>query len=212
VGGKTSDTQARLRSSFGSEKVKTLCIGPAGENLVRFAGVFSDNHAFGRDGGGAVMGSKNLKAIVVKGTKKVPLYDEKAFEEYIKNNILPKFKVSERVKVFGEHGTPGVFSIVNTQGILPTKNYQQGTFDDAEAIDGHAVKSVSIGRKSCYRCPVACRSYTKVQSGEYGGYETEGPEYETMFSFGSNLGNGNLGSIIAANKFCQDYGLDTIRK
>jgi aldehyde:ferredoxin oxidoreductase len=209
-GRKTSDTQAHLRSSFGSEKVKTLCIGPAGENLVRFAGVFSDNHAFGRGGSGAIMGSKNLKAIVVKGTKKVPLYDEKVFEEYIKDIILPKFKVSERVKVFGEYGTPGVFSIVNIQGILPTKNYQQGTFDAAEAIDGDAVKSVSISRKSCYRCPVACRSYTKVQSGEYGGYETEGPEYETMFSFGSNLGNANLESIIAANKICQDYGLDTI--
>jgi len=206
----TMETQEHLKCSPGSGVAKTVCIGPAGENLVRFAGVFSDSHALGRGGGGAVMGSKNLKAIVVKGTKQVPLADEKGFEEFIKDVILTRFKGSERVKSFGQYGTPGVFSIVNTFGILPTRNYRQGTFEDAEAIDGQAVKDASTGRKSCYRCPVACRSYTKVQSGEYAGYETEGPEYETMFSLGSNLGNANLGSIIAANRLCLQYGLDTI--
>jgi aldehyde:ferredoxin oxidoreductase len=206
----TIETQGHLKSALDDGNAKTICIGPAGENLVRFAGVFSDSHAMGRGGGGAVMGSKKLKAIVVKGTKQVPLADENGFEGYIKDVILPRFKVSERVKGFGQYGTPGVFSIVNNFGILPTRNYQEGTFDGAEAIDGQAVKGASISRKSCYRCPVACRSYTRVQSGEYEGYETEGPEYETMFSLGSNLGNANLGSIIAANKLCLQYGLDTI--
>ncbi len=139
-GKETIVTQEDLRSSLGSGDAKTLCIGPAGENLVRFAGVFSGTHALGRGGGGAVMGSKNLKAIVVKGAKGVPLADKKAFDEYIKGVILPKFKDSERVKSFGQYGTPGVFSIVNSFGILPTRNYRQGTFEDAEAIDGQAVK------------------------------------------------------------------------
>lgn len=206
----TIETQEHLLSSMGGRDAKVLCIGPAGENLVRFSSVFSDSHALGRGGGGAVMGSKNLKAIIVKGTKRVPLADEKAFEEYIKKGILPQFKVSEKAKIFGEYGTPGVLSIVNSFGILPTRNYQRGTFDDSDAINGQAVKNASISRKSCYRCPVGCRSYTRVHSGEYEGYETEGPEYETLFSFGSNLGNSNLGSIIAANKLCLLYGLDTI--
>lgn len=206
----TLETQQILQSRLGSREAKVACIGPAGENLVRFASVFTESHAFGRGGGGAVMGSKNLKALVVKGTQKVSLADEKAFEEYIQEIVLPKFKVSERVKKFGTYGTPGVLAIVNSQGILPTRNYLQGTFENAAAIDGEAVKEASIKHESCYRCPVACKPHTKVESGEYAGYETEGPEYETLFSFGSNLGNANLGSIIAANKLCQLYGLDTI--
>jgi aldehyde:ferredoxin oxidoreductase len=206
----TAETEELLQSNMGGREAKIACIGPAGENLVRYAGVFSESHACGRGGGGAVMGSKNLKAIIVQGTQKVPLADEKAFEEYIKEVILPKFRTSDRVKKFGAFGTPGVLAIVNSQGILPTRNYQQGTFEGAAAIDGQAVKEASIKHESCYRCPVACKPHTKMESGEYAGYETEGPEYETLFSFGSNLGNANLGSIVAANKLCQLYGLDTI--
>lgn len=206
----TLETQEILQSRIGSREVKVACIGPAGEKLVRYASVFSESHAFGRGGGGAVMGSKNLKAILVKGTQKVPLADEHAFEDYIKENILPKFKTSERVKRFGPYGTPGVLAIVNSQGILPTRNYLQGVFEGAAAIDGEAVKEASIKHETCYRCPVACKPHTRVESGEYAGYDTEGPEYETLYAFGSNQGNSNLGSIIAANKLCQLYGLDTI--
>lgn len=206
----TVETQELLLGAIGIRDTRAVCIGPAGEKLVRFAGVFSDSHALGRGGGGAVMGSKNLKAIIVKGTKSVPLAHEEAFEGYIRDEILPRFRISERAKNFGEYGTPGVLSIVNGFGILPTRNYQQGTFEGAESIDGQAVKDASISHKSCYRCPVACRAYTRVRSGEYEGSETEGPEYETLFALGSNLGNSNLGSIIAANKLCLRYGLDTI--
>ena len=206
----TLETQEILQSKMKTREAKVACIGPAGENLVRYASIFSESHACGRGGGGAVMGAKNLKAIVVQGTQKVPLADEGAFEGYIKNTILTKFRGSEKAKKFGAYGTPGVLAIVNTQGILPTRNYQQGTFEGAAAIDGEAVKQAAIRHESCFRCPVACRSYTRVESGEYAGSETEGPEYETLFSFGSNLGNANLGSIIAANKLCTRYGLDTI--
>ena len=206
----TAETEELLQSNMGGREAKIACIGPAGENLVRYASVFSESHACGRGGGGAVMGSKNLKAIIVRGTQKVPLANEKAFEEYIKEVILPKFRTSDRVKKFGAFGTPGVLAIVNSQGILPTRNYQQGIFEGAASIDGQAVKEASIKHESCYRCPVACKPHTKMESGEYAGYETEGPEYETLFSFGSNLGNANLGSIVAANKLCQLYGLDTI--
>jgi len=206
----TLETQEILQSRIGSREAKVACIGPAGEKRVRYASVFSESHAFGRGGGGAVMGSKNLKAIIVKGTQKVPLADEQAFEDYIKEIILPKFRTSERVKKFGPYGTPGVLAIVNSQGILPTRNYQKGVFEGAAAIDGEAVKEASIKHETCYRCPVACKPHTRVESGEYAGYDTEGPEYETLYAFGSNLGNSNLGSIIAANKLCQLYGVDTI--
>ncbi|MBU1209150.1 MAG: aldehyde ferredoxin oxidoreductase family protein [Proteobacteria bacterium] len=205
----TVETQEILQSKLGRE-ARVACIGPAGENLVRYASIFSESHALGRGGGGAVMGSKNLKAIIVQGTQKVPLADEGAFEGYIKNTILPKFRASEKAKKFGAYGTPGVLAVVNTQGILPTRNYQQGTFEGAAAIDGEAVKQAAIRHASCFRCPVACRSYTRVETGEYAGSETEGPEYETLFSLGSNLGNSSLPSIIAANKLCTRYGLDTI--
>jgi len=206
----TVETQQILQSRMKTKEAKVACIGPAGEKGVRFASIFSENHTLGRGGGGAVMGAKNLKAIVVQGTQKVPLADEKRFEEYVKKTVLPKFRNSERVKKFGAYGTPGVLAIVNAQGILPTRNYQQGVFEGASAIDGEAVKAASLRHETCYRCPVACRPYTRVEAGEYGGSESEGPEYETLFALGSNLGNSSLPSIIAANKLCTRYGMDTI--
>jgi len=206
----TLETQEILQTRMKTKEAKVACIGPAGEKRVRFGSIFSESHTLGRGGGGAVMGAKNLKAIVVQGTQKVPLADEEGFEDYVKKVILPKFRDSERVKKFGAYGTPGVLAIVNTQGILPTRNYQQGVFEGASAIDGQAVKDASIRHESCYRCPVACRAYTRVEAGEYVGSESEGPEYETLFALGSNLGNSSLPSIIAANKLCTRYGIDTI--
>ncbi|MDI6752959.1 MAG: aldehyde ferredoxin oxidoreductase family protein [Thermodesulfobacteriota bacterium] len=205
----TIETQEILQSSMGRE-TKIACIGPGGENLVRFASIFSESHTLGRGGGGAIMGSKNLKAIAVQGTQRVPLAEEGAFEKYIREVVNLKFKKSEKAKAFGKYGTPGVLAIVNTQGMLPTRNYQQGVFEGATTIDGQAVKEASIRHESCFRCPVACRAYTRVESGEYAGSESEGPEYETLFALGSNLGNANLASIIAANKLCTRYGVDTI--
>ncbi|MBW1650089.1 MAG: aldehyde ferredoxin oxidoreductase family protein [Deltaproteobacteria bacterium] len=193
-------------------KAKVACIGPAGEKLVRFASVMNDkNRAAGRSGVGAVMGSKKLKAIAVYGSNKVNLANAEEFKKF-NSEILKKFKQSIKETPLGIriNGTAGVVMATNSFGILPTKNWQYGTFDNWKDIDGRTLtEKYLVKNKSCFACPVGCGRLTKVEVPGFEG-EGEGPEYETLYAMGSNCMVKNLAAIVKANYTANELGLDTI--
>ena len=189
------------------EKAKAAVIGPGGEKLVRYAAIMNDNHrAAGRGGVGAVMGSKNLKAIVVHGTKGVPQADPEKLKETFKTATAT---VKEKAQTMMKYGTSSVVAITGKAGTIPTRNFQTAYFPEFEKIGGDAlINNHKTKDTACARCPTHCGNMTKAEK-DYQA-ETEGPEYETLAMFGSNLGNTNLESIIMANHICNQYGIDTI--
>ena len=205
----TVETQEMLQDAFGDKAAKVAAIGPAGENLVRFACVANDRRTFGRGGSGAVMGAKNLKAIIVRGTKSVKLFDEPAFNALV-TEIRKRFKQSEAVKYFRKYGTSFGINTYNELGLLPTRNFQSGVFEGASQIGMDACLDAETGHKACYLCPVGCSAVRSVTKGPYAGASSEGPEYETLYAFGSQCGNDYLPAIIASDDLCDRYGLDTI--
>jgi len=194
------------------EKARVACIGPAGENGVLFASIMNEkDRAAGRSGVGAVMGGKKLKAVVVKGTRKIPLHDEEDFKSVAKE-YLDRFKVAAKKQPppLRTYGT--AITIVGTQniGVLPTHNFQQGTFERWQKIGGEALTEKYLVRtKACFSCPISCGRVTKVADGPYRG-EGEGPEYETVYSLGSDCGIGDLAALTKANYICNEMGMDTI--
>lgn len=212
----THQTEDDLRSGLSdlalSRDVRIACIGPAGENLSRIACVINDKHrAAGRSGVGAVMGSKNLKAIAVKGSKKIDKHNSDAFIAAIR-------AASEKLKAgpvtsqgLPKYGTAILVNIINECGILPTRNFQQGIFAGASKISGETLaETYLIRNKACYACPIACGRLTKVSSPESYKGEGEGPEYETVELLGAGCGVDDLGAITKANYLCNELGLDTI--
>jgi len=189
------------------ERARAAVIGPAGEKRSRYAAIMNDMHrAAGRGGVGAVMGSKNLKAIVVHGIREVPQADPEKLKETFRTATQT---VKEKSAAFMKYGTSMVVGITGKAGTIPTRNLQTGYFPEYDKIGGdslvgnHKTKDVS-----CARCPLHCGNKTKAEK-DYE-VETEGPEYETLAMFGANLGNDNLESILMANDLCNRWGIDTI--
>jgi aldehyde:ferredoxin oxidoreductase len=192
-------------------KAKVASIGPAGERLVKIAAIMNDKHrAAARSGVGAVMGSKNLKAVVVLGTKKVSLArpeEMKALSRLVRNEVRADVKKGSSLR---EYGTAYVPPVTNELGILPTRNFQTGVFEGVDNISGYALKEKYLKRpKACFGCPIACGRDTEVDDPEYAG-AGEGPEYETLAALGSACGVDNLAAITKANYLCNELGLDTI--
>ena len=207
----THETDAALREETHAE-ARTTCIGPAGERLVRFAAIMNDkDRAAGRSGVGAVMGSKKLKAVVVRGTGEVPLYDRKAFRELVEK-LNKKFRDSLKggQHPLRLHGTAVTVMATQNYGVLPTRNFQQGTFEGWEGIHGETLTRKFLVRpKACFSCPISCGRVTKVDDPAFKG-EGEGPEYETVYALGSDCGVDNLAAVTKANYLCNELGLDTI--
>lgn len=205
----TRETEKKIKEKEGKNP-RVLSIGPAGENLVRFANIMHEGHrAFGRGGLGAVMGSKNLKAISVIGNGKIPIASP---EEFKKLAFLCHKKVKEHPttgKSLPRYGTPNVLSKVNYLGLLPTRNFSEGEFEGAENIAGEEVVKHITKSYGCYGCTTRCGKSVKMDYGRYS-IETDSLEYETIFSLGSNLGNADLGSIVMANNLLNDLGMDSI--
>lgn len=208
------------RDTISSEKViisetgsqaGVMVIGPAGENLSRVASINSDHYRqAARGGGGAVMGSKNLKAVAVLGSgEMVPSNAEGLLEKYLEDLAkLRKHPVGQARKKFG---TPMTMNITNRAGMLPTRNFQQGTFSEATGnIDGEGVEKLTVKTRGCWGCMIGCSKITKVTEGVYEGDVLEGPEYETNALLGSNLGISYLPAVIRLNILCDTLGLDTI--
>ena len=204
---KTTDT---LQSELGKD-YRIACIGPAGEKLVRMACIINDKHrAPGRGGVGAVMGSKNLKAIAVKGTQKVEVADEEAFKK-AREDALKKLKEnSVTAEGLPTYGTAVLVNIINENGMFPTRNFQTGVFPEADKISGETMaETILTKRAACFACPIGCGRVTEVKAGKYKS-AGEGPEYETIWAFGSQCGISDLEAIAKANYLCNELGLDTI--
>ncbi len=201
-----SETTHALEKAHG-EKVKVATIGPAGENLSRIAAILNDlGRAAGRSGVGAVMGSKNLKAVVVKGSKKVNIADPDKLKEVFSvcmNKIRENGVTGQGLPAYG---TAILVNIINENGVFPTNNFQFGMFDKAEEISGETLAEKYLLKKDpCFRCPIACGRYCEVDD-----IKGPGPEYETIWAYGSDCGVSNLGDIIKANYWCNEMGVDTI--
>jgi len=207
----TLETETRLKDEYVDQRPSIAAIGPAGENQVRFASIISEKRAYGRGGAGAVMGSKNLKAVVLIGKQKLKIANEDAFKE-VNNRCRANIKTHPMVGkegVFPKIGTMMTVALTQATGTLPTRNWQENTFDHAAQIDGHAFEKYIVRPRACFGCPIGCSRDSKVK---LKGAEiiTEGPEYETMYAFGSHCEIKDPGVIIAADKLCDDYGMDTI--
>ncbi|UXD21085.1 aldehyde ferredoxin oxidoreductase [Ignicoccus pacificus DSM 13166] len=189
-----------------------LAIGPAGENKVKLAAlIHAGARAAGRTGMGAVMGSKNVKAIFVMGDRKPEIVDKERFEKGVKL-LKDKIKTHPIRKALNSYGTAVLVNIINEIGALPTKNWTKGTFEKAEAISGeHMAEKYLVKTRGCWGCQIECGRLVKTYSPEWGVPEgSKGPEYETIFAIGSNLELGNLEAIIRLNHVLNDMGLDTI--
>ncbi|MEW6262230.1 MAG: aldehyde ferredoxin oxidoreductase family protein [Thermodesulfobacteriota bacterium] len=204
-------TNDRLLSET-DPNAKIACIGPGGERLVLFASVMNEKHrAAGRSGVGAVMGSKNLKALAVRGTEEIRLHDDKRFMAF-HTSLLRQFKAAAKQNppALREYGTAYGVAVMNSFGIFPTKNFQQGTFDRWESINGEVLKkNYLVGRKACFACPIGCGRQTKVDVPGFQG-EGEGPEYETIYALGGGCMVDNLAAITKSNYLCNELGIDTI--
>ncbi len=202
-----ADIEDMLKDRHGEGSVSSIGIG--GENLIKFSCIINDrNRAAGRPGYGAVLGSKKLKSVFVKGGLEKPVHDEDSL-----NEVRSEFakKLSPAVK-WGKYGTSAEIANLNEMGILPTKNFQKSTFSGASKISGETMyDEILEERDTCKGCPIKCK---RVVNTEFEGEEVEerygGPEYETIASFGSLCLNENLDAISLANQKCNKYGLDTI--
>ena len=209
----TRDTTNELRGRFGKD-YHVICIGPAGENLVKFASVMVDYYrAFGRTGMGAVMGSKKLKAVVVRGSKGVEVYDPDKYLEVLEDilwrNTEGPWALPAQMSL-GRYGTPSLVTAMNAIGRLPTKNHWTGYWERADRLSGDELLKYRVSRGSCFSCMIMCKHITKVPDGRYEGAFSGGPEYESVVALGSNLLIDNIEAVIYMNQLCNLYGLDTI--
>ena len=189
-------------------KRNVLCIGPAGENLSRMAAIMNDKErALARGGAGAVMGSKNLKAIVVEGKERNRPADNDQFKFmlYETGKLIKASPLTSQA--LPEFGTAVVLNVVNEIGVLPTRNFQQSQFEGAHKISGEAITDeILVENQACWACPITCTRISKTKSGKEG----EGPEFESTWAFGAQCGIDDLDTIAEANFLCNDLGLDTI--
>jgi len=205
-----SETTMKIRDEVGPRH-NVACIGPAGENLVKYAAIMNDfSRAAGRCGLGAVMGSKNLKAIAVKGTIRTPISEPEEFKTHSKKQfeLMDEAMMKMAMQAFG---TSVVLDLVNVRGGFPTRNWQSGVYEQADDINGPAISDNILTRNvACFACPIACGRGTEIRKGKYAGNKGEGPEYETVGTFGGMCFVNDLEAITMAGYLCNDYGIDTI--
>ena len=190
-----------------ARRSSAVCIGPAGENQVLFSSIADENgRSYGRGGTGAVMGSKNLKAILIQGDDKPEIADSEIYK-FVNYEAGKMVKASPRTSQgLPEFGTSVLVNLMNWYGVLPTRNFQRGEFEGAEAISGERLRDEFLTKRSaCWSCPIGCKRNTET-SREKG----EGPEYETIYALGSSLGIDDFEIIIEANYLCNRLGMDTI--
>lgn len=199
----TRDTELGLVERHSGGKV--LSIGPAGENMVPFACLTSELYRqAGRGGAGAVFGSKNLKAVVVRGTGGVSVQDMPGLLKAAKKAFKEDLLTDTNLWAYTD-GTPMLVEMSNNAGILPTRNFQQGSFEGFSTLASPAMQEARAGKKACLSCGLGCGNYTVKGAGR-----VEGPEYETLAIGGSNCGIADLEAVVKFNALCDDLGLDTI--
>jgi aldehyde:ferredoxin oxidoreductase len=209
-----------LKERYGEKDLSVSTIGQAGENRVRFAAwVNEDDRAFGRGGTGAVGGSKNLKAIVIRGARKTSQVDDADAWKRVRRDSVDAIRDEKNITSPGKgglsvYGTNVVMNATNTIGALPTRNSQLTAFgENAEGIGGEWVEqNILTGNPTCHACPTACKKEVEVKEGPYAGLKMESVEYESAWSLGANCDNADIGSIAKLIDQCNDFGLDSIEQ
>jgi aldehyde:ferredoxin oxidoreductase len=210
VGKNVTEKLAMIRDELNDPKISVMCIGPAGEKLVKIATVMVAHRAAGRCGGGAVMGSKNLMGIAVKGSHQAKVADPEKMKTAIKNamNIIRK---SETAAGFKEHGTPGDMGPNDAAGDWPTKNWHSNSWGKGEEIYDKFFERHLVKNNGCYRgCPIACGRIADVKAGKFQTPAHEGSEYESLSAFTAFVLNENIEAAIHSTYLCNEYGIDTI--
>lgn len=207
------ETNERINEEFPDAEI--ACIGPAGENMVKYASIQVCRHrALGRTGMGAIMGAKGLKAVAVRGTGEISVAHFEKFWEFVEHAreryTKERWGIAAQESL-GKYGTTSLVEAEQEIGRLPTKNHSTGVYKDYDKIGGEAIRAhVRKKRRACMGCAIQCKYVAVVDEGKYRGTVTEGPEYETIVAFGSDELNADLGSIVHANYLCNKLGLDTI--
>ena len=204
----TTVTEAteRIWEAYGRDR-QSLVIGPPGEAQRNIAGIFNESRALARGGVGAVMGAKNLKAIVVRGNKGVRVFDKAQYERALQL-AFRAVRMSSETVLLSREGTANILEIIDVMGALPTRNFQRGQFDQADEVSGYAFRQNNWKKEyACFACPIACGKWTSPLED---GTIIEGPEYETIYALGPNCAIGNRETIIKLNWYCDEYGMDTI--
>jgi len=204
----TYATQEAVKEAVGEKSARVCVIGPAGERQVLFASIMCDHGRMaGRTGMGAVMGSKNLKAVAVHGTQEIPVFDLARYK-LLRSESNRKLREDNEAKVLREVGTAGAANYSEYLGGLPAKYYTQGSFPNIDEVSGAKMTdTILVGRSACQGCVIACGRVVKLPKDLA---KRKGPEHETMVGFGANLLNENLESIVDLGELCDQYGMDTI--
>ena len=209
VGLNCSDTHTLIREELKDMRIRVACTGPAGDNLVKYAGIFSDRRTAARGGGGAVMGAKNLKAIAIRGENKVDLASPEAFREAVKTQ-MQTYRESPSFHTLPNRGTQDPEMTLSI-GMFPAKNFQEGFIPHWERIEGFNFVPWRQRPYACHNCMIHCGQLTKVRAGSaYVGHWSEGPEYETIWGFTGSMMVDDVGLTVAADHLCDELGIDTI--
>lgn len=204
-----------LKARYGDQDISIMTIGQAGEKLVKFASIMNEHdRSAGRGGTGAVMGSKNLKAIVIKGKSNMPKpADEAKYKVAVRNGlkaIMESPVTAPKKGGLSLYGTNVLMNVTNTVGALPTKNSQFSNYDLADDISGETIRdTILVEEPTCHACPVACKKLVEVPDGKYK-TRVESYEYESAWALGANCGTNNKEAIAYMIDQCNEYGLDTI--
>ena len=212
----TTDTQWEIRKELNDEEIKSLVIGPAGENLVRFANVMTGiKNAGGRSGMGAVMGSKNLKAVAVRGTMDITIAHPKEALEYNKR-FIDQITSSKVNQTQGTLGTPFIWGATNSWGGIRTRNFQYNQCEYADDIEPERIDEIATETMGpyhmtgCFGCQVHCRAQYKIPSGPYAGKYDEGPEYTSQGAFGGEPDCKSAVTVLTGNHLVDQYGMDNL--
>jgi aldehyde:ferredoxin oxidoreductase len=207
----TYATQSQIADELAEPRARVACIGPAGEAMVRYAAILNaDARAAGRTGLGAVMGSKRLKAIALRGDGEIPLSDKERFNQAARQTLI-RTQQDFAVQVIKATGTSGAMDYFDMLGSVPARYWTQGVFEGIANINGGIIaETVAIGHKGCWGCAVQCGFEVEVADGPYPVPKTDGPEYETLCALGTQLLIGDLGAICYFDLLCDSLGLDTI--
>lgn len=210
-GKETFETEDAVLDRAASDQAGAVVIGPAGENLVRYALMENDYwRSAGRCGMGAVLGSKKIKAVVFHGGISRPVADEEGIKAYAKETVT-KFKDHKATQAYRTHGTPMMVALLNTVGGFPTRYWSKGTFEHWRKISAEIlVDRFGARPKACRTCFMGCGKYMEIQEGRHKGLKIEGPEYETIYAFGGLCEIGALDEIAHLNDLCDRLGVDTI--
>ena len=205
----TGEVEDIIKKETGEPRLRVAQCGVAGENLVRYACILNDiTHAYGRTGMGVVMGSKNLRAVAVRGTQQIPVADQDRIRELAKWFATSNRETWEAMK---DQGTARLVIPLHTQSGLPTKNFKFGQFDSYEKISGQTLRdTILIRRDNCFACPINCKRVVKTGEPYNVDPRYGGPEYESLGSLGSVCGIDDLEAICKGNELCNTYALDTI--